>query len=229
MIKSFRYYKPICNVSSEEDNDGGKYSSDDSDIVTALTAPKMKMPRFDYEKFIDETTEDKLQKLKELFPHTDKSVLKEVLSNNTYLLQNSIDELLFEKSVFLDGSKKDGCTSSRSLSNDMPCSSTCTSQWEVPNVINSLDSALSILSKRLNKNVKTLDVSPENIFTDVMAYYKSAYFDASHPLRIRLLGQPAADTGGVLRHCYTDVFDFFQENWFIGEPTKYLSIDLIFM
>ena len=33
---------------------------------------------------------------------------------------------------------------------------------------------------------------------------------------MRYIGQPAADTGGVMRQCYTDTFDFFLSNWFCG-------------
>ena len=40
-----------------------------------------------------------------------------------------------------------------------------------------------------------------------MAYYKSIQFDASCPLRIIFQGQPAIDSGGVLRQFYSNLFE----------------------
>ena len=41
----------------------------------------------------------------------------------------------------------------------------------------------------------------------MVAYYKSIQFDACCPLRIAYQGQPATDSGGVLRQFYSDLFE----------------------
>lgn len=54
---------------------------------------------------------------------------------------------------------------------------------------------------------KKLEVDQNDILGEAIAYYKSSKFDASCPLRIIFIGQPAVDTGGVLRQFFTEVFE----------------------
>ncbi|KAJ7318914.1 hypothetical protein OS493_036905 [Desmophyllum pertusum] len=51
-----------------------------------------------------------------------------------------------------------------------------------------------------------LKVDPEDQVMDVYSYYKSSNFDASIPISVLVKGQPAIDTGGVLRQVYSEVF-----------------------
>ena len=51
-----------------------------------------------------------------------------------------------------------------------------------------------------------LKVDKEDIVVDFFHYYKSGEFDPSVPIKIQMRGEPAVDTGGVLRQAFTDVF-----------------------
>ena len=60
---------------------------------------------------------------------------------------------------------------------------------------------------------KTLKMSPNEVFEDILAHFKSSTFDPLSTLRIRYDGQPAAGTGGVLHQCFADAFQRFSEKW----------------
>ena len=76
----------------------------------------------------------------------------------------------------------------------------------VPDAV-SLQQALELLKSHLkNSDVEKLKVDQEDALSDCLAYYKKSDFDATLPLKIRYRGQPAVDTGGVLRQFYTDIF-----------------------
>ena len=51
-----------------------------------------------------------------------------------------------------------------------------------------------------------LKVDPEDQFMDVYSYYKSSDCDVLAPISIFVKGQPAIDTGGVLRQVFSEVF-----------------------
>ena len=66
---------------------------------------------------------------------------------------------------------------------------------------------IDILGKKLTEKRKKLEVDEDDIIEDAVAYYKSIQFDASCPLRIIFQGQPAIDSGGVLRQFYSNLFE----------------------
>lgn len=51
-----------------------------------------------------------------------------------------------------------------------------------------------------------LKVEQDDMVTDVYSYYKSSDFDPTVAIFVSLKGQPAIDTGGVLRQVFSDVF-----------------------
>ena len=71
-------------------------------------------------------------------------------------------------------------------------------------------------------------MSPNEVFEDILAHFKSSTFDPLSTLRIRYDGQPAADTGGVLHQCFSDAFQRFSEKWFTETgslPQRHLFSD----
>ena len=54
--------------------------------------------------------------------------------------------------------------------------------------------------------IEKLKVDQEDALSDAFAYYKRPSYDSIVPLQIKYRGQPAVDTGGVLRQFCTDVF-----------------------
>ena len=57
-----------------------------------------------------------------------------------------------------------------------------------------------------------LKVDPADEVMDVYSYYKSSDFDPFIPIFIYLKGQPAIDTGGVLRQVFSNVFHALANN-----------------
>ena len=90
--------------------------------------------------------------------------------------------------------------------------------------LRSLKSVLQYLWKNHSEEKVKLRIDPEDILQDAFAFYKSSGFDESCPLRIVYNGQPAADSGGVLRQFYSDVFNKVVENYFHGDNNKKLPI-----
>ena len=67
---------------------------------------------------------------------------------------------------------------------------------------------------------KKLKVDEEDIVADALAFYKRSDFDPKFPLRVIYKGQPAADTGGVLRHFFTDLLQKLSDTYFTGTSRK---------
>ena len=78
----------------------------------------------------------------------------------------------------------------------------------------SIKDALAVQNSKFQSDKETLKVSPNEVFEDILAHFKSSTFDPLSTLRIRYDGQPAADTGGVLHQCFSDAFQRFSEKWF---------------
>lgn len=73
--------------------------------------------------------------------------------------------------------------------------------------LDSLVQIINILGNKLTGKRKKLEVDEDDLIEDAVAYYKSIQFDASCPLRIIFRGQPAIDSGGVLRQFYSNLFE----------------------
>ena len=80
----------------------------------------------------------------------------------------------------------------------------------------SMDEIVDFLQIQLIGDTYNLKINPDDVFTDMVAYYKSNQFDPLQPLKVQYIGQPAADTGRVLWQCFTDLFNAYLENWFVG-------------
>ena len=85
----------------------------------------------------------------------------------------------------------------------------------------SIKDALAVRHSNFKRNKETLKVSPNEVFEDILAHFKSSTFDPLSTLRISYDGQPAADTGGVLHQCFSDAFQRFSEKWFTKTGTPY--------
>ena len=51
--------------------------------------------------------------------------------------------------------------------------------------------------------VQKINVDEEDLFSDMIGFFKSAKLNQSAKIKVRLRNQPAVDTGGVLRHVFT--------------------------
>lgn len=58
-------------------------------------------------------------------------------------------------------------------------------------------------ARRMREKIR---IDPDDQVMDVFSYYKSSEFDQLIPIAMVLKGQPAIDTGGVLRQVFSEVF-----------------------
>lgn len=72
---------------------------------------------------------------------------------------------------------------------------------DVPQILSGLK-----LSMKPYMYSEKLKVDKEDIVMDFFHFYKSSEFDPSVPIKVQMRGEPAVDTGGVLRQSFTDVF-----------------------
>lgn len=70
----------------------------------------------------------------------------------------------------------------------------------------SLDEVVDYFDKKMTGDKERLRLKAENALEEALCYYKSGNFDAASKIVITYKGQPAVDTGGILRQFYTDVF-----------------------
>jgi hypothetical protein len=57
-----------------------------------------------------------------------------------------------------------------------------------------------------------LNVDHDDLVIDVYTYYKHPEFDPLTPISVFVKGQPAIDTGGVLRQVFSEVFSLLSNN-----------------
>ena len=76
-----------------------------------------------------------------------------------------------------------------------------------------LESILFMLNVKMRKVKLVLD--PNDIWQDILVYYKSPRVDTRKQLRIKINNMPAIDTGGVRRQVYSTVFNDFNHNKYI--------------
>ena len=93
--------------------------------------------------------------------------------------------------------------------------------------------SLPFVLQKLRRKMKSrgmrekLKVDPADEVMDVYSYYKSSDFDPFIPIFIYLKGQPAIDTGGVLRQVFSNVFHALAnneviKNIFVGSEDRLL-------
>ena len=67
---------------------------------------------------------------------------------------------------------------------------------------------------------RKLKVDEEDLLEDALSYYKRPDFDPKYPIRVQYKGQPAADTGGVMKQFFTDLLSKLAEHFFSGTERK---------
>ena len=76
-----------------------------------------------------------------------------------------------------------------------------------------LDNLLTLHSKQYHGvSWAKVYVDSYDVWADLVSYYKSPSTAIDRPIRIVLDNQPAIDTGGVRRQCYSQVYHDFAEN-----------------
>lgn len=144
-------------------------------------------------------TEEDIDKLSEMFPNETRKELENCLKVQGTLRQ-AVTTLLQSKT-------------SLELSDDD--SDLMDSVFEGPR---SLSEELHDLPKNFDNGQKEkLKVDEEDLLNDAMTYYKDSDFNPSKRLRIVYTGQAAADTGGVVRHFYTQLLTGITETFFQGK------------
>lgn len=83
----------------------------------------------------------------------------------------------------------------------------------------SLDEVLKELQRGFSTQKEKLKVNEEDVLNDALAYYKDPCFDPTKHLRIVYTGQPAADTGGVSRHLFSQLLQVISEMF--SQDTNY--------
>ena len=135
--------------------------------------------------------------LRSIFPYAAEENLQKALADSFGYLEDAVDEML-EEPVFAT----------------KPC-------FKNSMKYSSIKDALAVQHSKFKRDKETLKVSPNEVFEDILAHFKSSTFDPLSTLRIRYDGQPAADTGGVLHQCFSDAFQRFSEKWFTETGTPY--------
>ena len=135
--------------------------------------------------------------LRSIFPYADEENLQKALADSFGWLEDAVDEML-EEPVFAT----------------KPC-------FKKSMKYSSIKDALAVQHSKFKRDKETLKVSPNEVFEDILAHFKSSTFDPLSTLRIRYDGQPAADTGGVLHQCFSDAFQRFSEKWFTETGTPH--------
>ena len=126
--------------------------------------------------------------LRSIFPYADEENLQKTLADSFGYLEDPVDEMLEEPVLATK-----------------PC-------FKKSMKYSSIKDALAVQHSKFKRNKETLKVSPNEVFEDILAHFKSSAFDPLSTLRICYDGQPAANTGGVLHQCFSDAFQRFQRN-----------------
>ena len=84
-----------------------------------------------------------------------------------------------------------------------------------------LNAELRDLQKNFSSDQREkLKIDKEHLLNDAMAYYKDPDCDPRKKLRIVYSGQPAADTGGVIRQFYTQLLKVIADTFFQGDTYR---------
>ena len=91
-----------------------------------------------------------------------------------------------------------------SIDEDSPLLDTDT--WRKMSVVQKMNRLKSV---NVTGQLCKLTVEQDDILSDAVAFYKNPSFDPARPLRVSFRGQPAIDTGGVLRVFFSAVKEKF--------------------
>ena len=88
----------------------------------------------------------------------------------------------------------------------------------------SMDEIIDFLQIQLIGGKYNLKINPDDVFTDMVAYYKSNQFGSLQPLKIQYIGQPAADTVVAVLHRSVQCFFGKLACWFGRHKTARIEI-----
>ena len=90
----------------------------------------------------------------------------------------------------------------------------------VPSGKGNSDESVAEVLKRLKtglcSSAEKLKLDEEDLAIDFFQHYKNGEFDPKVPIRVQLKGQPAIDSGGILRQCFSTIFTLVSRNEFLG-------------
>ena len=156
------------------------------------------------------TAEEDIDKLAEMFPSESRKDLQNCLK-----LQGSVDQAvmtLLQPRTFPELSDDDSELMNAVFKQ---------SSGSLHDSQRSLIDELHDLQKKFDNGPKEkLKVDEEDVLNDAITYYKDPDFNPSKRLRIVYTGQPAADTGGVVRHFYTQLLTVITDTFFQGEEYR---------
>ena len=76
----------------------------------------------------------------------------------------------------------------------------------------SVESVIRYLGRNIDGDeVQKINVDEEDLFSDVIGFFKSPKLNQSVKLKVWLRNQSAVGTGGVLRHVFTKCFEYMIE------------------
>ena len=127
--------------------------------------------------------------LRSIFPYADEENLQKALADSFGCLEDPVDEMLEEPVLATK-----------------PC-------FKKSMKYSSIKDALAVQHSKFKRNKETLKVSPNEVFEDILAHFKSSAFDPLSTLRICYDGQQHS-IDGVLHQCFSDAFQRFPEKWF---------------
>ena len=173
-----------------------------SSLQNSFEDPVYEDPVYEYPVYEDVTVSKDVNPtdvdhLRSIFPYAAEENLQKVLAGSFGCLEDAVDEIL-EEPVFAT----------------KPC-------FKKSMKYSSIKDALAVQHSKFKRDKEILKVSPNEVFEDILAHFKSSTFDPLSTLRISYDGQPAADTGGVLHQCFSDAFQRFSEKWFTETVAPY--------
>ena len=83
-----------------------------------------------------------------------------------------------------------------------------------------LQEILENMKSKFSNEKEKSKADEDDLFNDALSYYNDCDFDPKKPLRIQYSGQPAADTGEVLRQFFTDLLTETANSYFHGSYYK---------
>ena len=147
--------------------------------------------------------------LSEMFPDKSRDFLKACLQ-----VEGSFDQAVMSLLPTTDNTVTDDDDANDLMNSPFEPLGTCCDTQD-------LNAELRDLQKNFSSDQREkLKIDEEDVLNDAMAYYKDQDFDPRKKLRIVYSGQPAADTGGVIRQFYTQLLKVIADTFFQGDTYR---------
>ena len=158
------------------------------------------------------TEAEQINQLKEMFPDWSENNLKSMLD-----IHGDVHSVALSISRPENTNPAEASAYVIESDDDYLLASPFTSKDDAPVTLQSL---LNDLKGNLLKERVKLKVDQEDLLNDAMAFYKDPDFDPRKGLRVIFNNQPAADTGGVTRHFFTQLLGMISDEFFQGDEYK---------